>query len=114
MRSVRLLPALIFTIVLVACGGGSDKKGPPPEATAIPAGTALSVTATAVPVTPTPQVSGSFAKTGTAKVPGLQKLVFQSGGTGLLAYSRGDVELIDAQGMQKSVLTVADPQTVIS
>src|SRR3954471_14835797 len=112
MRSVRFLPALLVGFLMIACG--SDKKaGPPPEATAIPVGTALAVTATAAPASPTPQaVSSGFRMAGTAKLANVTGLVFQRSSAGLLAYSRTDVQLIDAAGTAKSLLTVADPESI--
>src|SRR5215471_4936039 len=112
MRYAWMLPALLAGLVLLACG--SDAKGPPPEATAVPAGTALAVTATALPGSPTPASVAGYAKTGTAKVPNLQDIVWQKGGNGLLAYSRGDVQLIDTQGTAKSLLTVQNPEAITS
>src|SRR4051794_22005954 len=111
MRSARLLSVLFVSILILACGSGSEnKKGPPPEATAVPAGTALAITSTALPGTPTPQPVGGFTKSGSAKVPELQGLVWQRGGNGLIAFSSKDVELIDTQGAQKSLLMVSDPE----
>jgi len=107
-----MLPVILAGLLILACGG--DSKGPPPEATAVPAGTAIAVTATALPVSPTPPPVGSFTKTGTAKLPNLQGLVFQKGGNGLLAYSRNDVQIIDTQGAAKSLLTVAEPEAIAS
>jgi WD40 repeat protein len=115
MRTAKLLPVLLVSFLILACGGGSDnKKGPPAEATAIPAGTALAITSTALPGTPTPQPVGGFIKSGSAKVPELQGLVWQRGGNGLIAFSSKDVELVDTQGTQKSLLTVTDPEAISS
>ena len=101
------LLALAAALLLVACGGDDKQPSTPPiaEVTAAPP---PAVTATPV------AASGPFAPGPTARLGELQGLVWQRDGAGLLAYSRTEVQLIDASGAAKSVLRAAAGESVIA
>ena len=86
--TLRLCALVAFTMLLAACGGDADPAATPPiaEVTAAPPPIATAPVATPPP----PQPTGSFVAGPTVRLEGLQGVVWQRAGAGLLAYNRND------------------------
>src|SRR5690349_2465428 len=107
MKQLRLLlPPLAAALLLVACGGDGDKKPSTPPIADITAAPPPAVTAT-------PVSGGTFAPGPSVRLDELQGFAWQREGAGLLAYSRRDVQLVDAAGAARSVYSVAGGEVVL-
>jgi WD40 repeat protein len=106
LTTLRLCTLVALGALLVACGGDDAPAKTPPIA---------DVTAAPPPAaTPTPSPAGPFAPGPTARLEGLQGIVWQREGAGLLSFGRTAVQLTTATGATSNVFTAGPGETVLA
>ena len=99
LATLGLYALVALGALLVSCGGNDAPAKTPPIAEV--------TTAPPPAATPTPSPAGPFAPGPTARLDGLQGIIWQRENAGLLSYNRNAVQLTNAAGATSNVFSAA-------